>query len=229
VALNCRHESPSSVHIEVLDTGIGIPADHLRYIYDEFYQVGVPANSSREGYGLGLSIVRRLVTLLDLKLEVTSEVGKGSRFSLALPVGLSEAQQGPPQATEPLGRRPTGQPRILVVEDDASVRNATRMLLKGEGYSVAAVATLAEALQHGTEEPSLDLLLTDYHLRDGETGMQVISSLRGALGVPLRAVLVTGDTSTAMHELPTDPYLRIASKPMRPEELLRLLSELLSV
>jgi hypothetical protein len=75
----------------------------------------------------------------------------------------------------------------------------------------------------------LDLLLTDYHLRDGETGMQVISSLRGALGVPLRAVLVTGDTSTAMHELPTDPYLRIASKPMRPEELLRLLSELLSV
>jgi CheY-like chemotaxis protein len=229
VALNCRHESPSSVHIEVLDTGIGIPADHLRYIYDEFYQVGVPANSSREGYGLGLSIVRRLVTLLDLKLEVTSEVGKGSRFSLALPVGLSEAQQVAPLATEPLGRRPTGQPRILVVEDDASVRNATRMLLKGEGYSVAAVATLAEALQQGTEEPSLDLLLTDYHLRDGETGMQVISSLRGVLGVPLRAVLVTGDTSTAMHELPTDPYLRIASKPMRPEELLRLLSELLSV
>jgi CheY-like chemotaxis protein len=178
---------------------------------------------------LGLSIVRRLVTLLDLKLEVTSEVDKGSRFSLALPVGLSEAQQVPPQATEPLGRRPTGQPRILVVEDDASVRNATRMLLKGEGYSVAAVATLAEALQQGTEEPSLDLLLTDYHLRDGETGMQVISSLRGALGVPLRAVLVTGDTSTAMHELPTDPYLRVASKPMRPEELLRLLSELLSV
>ena len=60
------------------------------------------------------------------------------------------------------------------------MRNATRMLLKGEGYSVAAVATLAEALQQGTEEPSLDVLLTDYHLRDGETGMQVISSLRGA-------------------------------------------------
>jgi hypothetical protein len=71
--------------------------------------------------------------------------------------------------------------------------------------------------------------LTDYHLRDGETGMQVIGSLRGALGFPLRAILVTGDTSKAMQELPTDPYLRIASKPMRPEELLRLLSELLGV
>ena len=228
VALNCRHDSPSSVRIEVLDTGIGIEADHLRYIYDEFYQVGVPTNSSREGYGLGLSIVRRLVTLLDLKLEVSSEVGKGSRFSLALPVGLSEAQQVPRQGSQPLGRPAQGQPRILVVEDDASVRNATRMLLKGEGYSVAAVATLAEALQAGAAEPPLDLLVTDYHLRDGETGMQVINALRRALGRPLRAVLVTGDTSTAMHELPTDPYLRIASKPMRPEELLKLLSELLS-
>ena len=65
------------MHIEVLDTGIGIPADHLRYIYDEFYQVGVPTNSSREGYGLGLSIVRRLVTLLDLKLEVSFRSRQG--------------------------------------------------------------------------------------------------------------------------------------------------------
>jgi PAS domain S-box-containing protein len=228
VALSCRHESSSRVRIEVLDTGIGISPENLRYIYDEFYQVGVPTNSSREGYGLGLSIVRRLVALLDLKLDVSSEVGKGSRFSLGLPVGLSEAEQPPRHGTEPLGRLPKERPRVLIVEDDASVRNATRMLLKGEGYSVAAVATLDEALQQGTAEPPLDLLVTDYHLRDGETGMQVISSLREALGVPLRAVLVTGDTSTAMHDLPRDPYLRTASKPMRPDELLRLLSELLS-
>jgi two-component system, sensor histidine kinase len=229
VTLRCRHEAPSWVRIEVLDTGIGIPAEHLRKIYDEFYQVGVPANSSPEGYGLGLSIVRRLVTLLDLKLDVSSEVGKGSRFSLALPAGLSEAQQAPPHGTEPLIGLTKGQPRILIVEDDASVRNATRMLLKGEGYSVAAVASLSEALQQGADEAPLDLLVTDYHLRNGETGMQVISALREALGAPLRAVLVTGDTSTAMHALPRDPHLRIASKPMRPEELLKLLSELRSV
>jgi PAS domain S-box-containing protein len=222
VALSCMHESPSLVRIEVLDTGIGIPPEHLRYIYDEFYQVGVSTNSSREGYGLGLSIVRRLVTLLDLKLEVSSEVGKGSRFSLALPVGLSEARRAPQLGAEPSRRLPKGQPRVLIVEDDASVRNATRMLLRSEGYCVSAVASLAEALEEGTGEPHLDLLVTDYHLRDGETGMQVVSSLR-------HAVLVTGDTSTAMHELPTDPHLRIASKPMRPEELLKLLSELLSV
>jgi signal transduction histidine kinase len=75
VALRCLHDQPTCVRIEVLDTGIGIPAEALSHIYDEFYQVGVPANATREGYGLGLSIVQRLVALLGAKLDVESEVG----------------------------------------------------------------------------------------------------------------------------------------------------------
>ena len=65
------------VRIEVLDTGIGIPANQLAYIYDEFYQVGVPTNSTRDGYGLGLSIVQRLVKLLNLGFDVRSEIEIG--------------------------------------------------------------------------------------------------------------------------------------------------------
>jgi signal transduction histidine kinase len=84
IRLQCLHEE-SFVRLEVVDTGIGIPADQLPLIYDEFYQVGVPTNSSREGYGLGLSIVQRLVKLLQLELQVHSMVGKGSVFSLLLP------------------------------------------------------------------------------------------------------------------------------------------------
>ncbi len=90
VRLRCLHEA-ALVRIEVLDTGVGIPADHLPYIYDEFYQVGVPNNCSRNGYGLGLSIVQRLVKLLTLKLDVRSEVGKGSAFSLVLPASNCQA------------------------------------------------------------------------------------------------------------------------------------------
>ena len=75
------------------DTGVGIAADQLRLIYDEFYQVGVPTNSSRDGYGLGLSIVQRLVSLLGAELEVTSEPGKGSTFTLTLPAGQASAPQ----------------------------------------------------------------------------------------------------------------------------------------
>jgi len=229
VALRCLHQQPSLVRIEVLDTGVGIPGDQLRYIYDEFYQVGVATHSSREGYGLGLSIVQRLVALLNVKLEAHSQVGKGSRFSLTLPAGHGTVRQAPAAAADPAPRVARAQTRVLLVEDDAAVREATRMLLKSDGYHVTAVASLAEALAHAAEDPRLDLLVTDYHLRDGETGMQVIAALREALRVPLRAILITGDTSAAMHALRMDPHLRLASKPIKAEELLGMLTVLLKV
>lgn len=77
-------EDPPWVDIEVIDTGIGIAADQLELIGEEFYQVGVPSNSTREGYGLGLSIVRRIIKLLGLQLQVRSEAGRGSVFSVRL-------------------------------------------------------------------------------------------------------------------------------------------------
>jgi signal transduction histidine kinase len=75
----------SIVRIEVHDTGIGMASEELTRIYDEFYQIGVAANTSRDGYGLGLAIVSRIVKLLDLQLDVRSELGRGSVFSLELP------------------------------------------------------------------------------------------------------------------------------------------------
>jgi two-component system, sensor histidine kinase len=230
VTLRGLRVQPSQVQIEVADTGIGIPADQLRFIYDEFYQVGVPANSTRDGYGLGLSIVQRLVALLGLRLDVRSEVGKGSLFTLTLPTGraaaeVTRARRGAPHLQP---RAAHAQARILLVEDDASVRNATRMLLKAEGYAVTAVASLAEAVEQAQQVAGTDLIVTDYHLRDGETGIQVIAAVRSRLGAEVNAVLITGDTSTAVRELPAEPHLRIVSKPIRAEELLEVLGTLLS-
>ena len=121
-----------------------------------------------------------------------------------------------------------GTARVLLVEDDAAVRGATRMLLKVEGYRVTAVDSLAEALQHVRDGNGVDLLVSDYHLSEGETGTQVIAALREALGISLKAVLTTGDTSSAIKELPRDPYLRVASKPIEADELLTLLRALLA-
>jgi two-component system, sensor histidine kinase len=228
VRMSCLALPDSTVRIEVLDTGIGIPADQLACIYDEFYQIGMEANSSRTGYGLGLSIVKRIVELLDLKLEVRSQVGEGSSFSFLLPSARGELvrphreRRGPATLKAwPEGRKT---PHVLLVEDDPGVRSATRMLLKVEGYRVSAVGSLAEALE--AAHAGVDLLVTDYHLRDRETGAQVIAALRKALGLPLKAVLITGDTSPAIRELPRDSNLRIASKPLQAEELLMLLRTL---
>jgi two-component system CheB/CheR fusion protein len=117
---------------------------------------------------------------------------------------------------------------VLLVEDDLAVRDATRLLLKVEGYHVTAVACLTEAMRAARAAEGVDLLVTDYHLQDGETGTQVIAAIREALQTPLKAVLITGDTSNAIKELPRDPSLRIASKPIRAEELLTIIRGLLA-
>jgi two-component system, sensor histidine kinase len=75
------------------------------------------------------------------------------------------------------------------------------MLLKSEGYQVAAVASLAEALEQVRRDPRVDLIVTDYHLGDGVMGTQVIAQVRDALGPQLRAALMTGDTSSAIQKL----------------------------
>ena len=229
VSLRCAGTADSMLSLEVLDTGIGIPAAQIQYIYDEFYQVGVPTNSTRDGYGLGLSIVQRIVRLLNLKLDVRSEVGKGSVFSLVVPASNNRVTRPQPASPEiHVSQRSVGAPRVLLVEDDRSVRDATRLLLSVEGYHVTGVATLGEALEHVARRNVIDLLVTDYHLANGETGTAVISALRESLGKHLKAVLITGDTSTAVKELPRDPFMRIASKPVQADELLTLLRALLA-
>lgn len=226
VRLACVH-LPARVRIEVQDSGIGIPAECLPYIYDEFYQVGAPANAARGGYGLGLSIVQRLVRLLDLRLEVVSEPGRGSLFALELPASAAAAGDTVRMPLPPVDSPHEGRRTVLLVEDDPNVRDATRMLLKVEGYRVLTAGSLDEARAKAREETAIDLLITDYHLSRGETGTQVIEALREARRPHLGAVLVTGDTSTAIRELPRDERLRLASKPIDADELLSVLKGLL--
>ena len=229
VRLRCLNEE-AVVRIQVLDTGIGIPSDQLPHIYDEFYQVGVPANTVREGYGLGLSIVLRLVKLLNLGLRVESEVGRGSVFSLEVPASAAPTadREASVKPGAPGSQSAGALPHVLIVEDDPAVLNATRMLLKVGNYRVSTAGSLLEALQKARDNVDVDLLITDYHLAGGETGTEVISSVRGILGADLPTVLITGDTSSAVKELQHDDNVRMASKPINADELLALLRELVS-
>jgi len=227
VELRCERRG-ALLCIEVRDTGVGIPRDQQGLIFDEFYQVGVSPNSSRDGYGLGLSIVRRISQLLNLDIQVNSAPGKGSVFSFELPVAQSAdrefdrsgADTGPGALAGPARR-------ILLVEDEPGVRNAMRMLLRIEGYEVVPVAGADEAIAR-MERERFDLLITDYHLEGGRTGSQVIEAARARLGAEFNAVLVTGDTSSAIRAMQSDPHLRITSKPINSDELLELVRKLLA-
>jgi PAS domain S-box-containing protein len=223
VRVRCLNEA-RQLRIEVFDTGIGIPNDQIPYIFDEFYQVGVPTHSLREGYGLGLNIVRRIVDLLELQLDVSSTVGEGSVFTLSLPAGAAQIHVADVESERAAASPPplSEQQHVLLVEDDPAVRDATRMLLRVEGYRVTAVASIAEALR-SAETEKIDLLITDYHLEGNEVGTALISALRDRLGGALKVILITGDTSSAVKELPSDPYLCVASKPIKADKLLMLM------
>jgi PAS domain S-box-containing protein len=217
------------VRIEVCDSGRGIPADHLPFIFDEFYQVGVAPNTSRDGYGLGLSIVHRVVQLLGLRIDVSSTPGEGSTFALEIPVSAPIAEAAPVAPTRPARPARAGAAHhLLLVEDDPGVRNATRMFLKGEGYRVSTAATLEEAMQLLAPDTDIEIIVTDYHLGDGTTGTEVIAAARARLGGDFRAILVTGDTSSAIAGLHRDHHLCVTSKPINAEQLLGMIQSLLA-
>jgi two-component system, sensor histidine kinase len=231
VLLRCVH-TPALIRLEVADTGIGIPADQLPYIFDEFFQVGTGPNRKSEGYGLGLAIVSRIVKLLGLRIAVQSEPGKGSTFCLDVPAGAARVAAAAQELQEQAGkdRLPRARSaRILLVEDDANVRAATRMLLKTAGYEVAAVASHAEVLRSLDALGDFDLLITDFHLDTQATGADVIASVRKQLGEGFPAILLSGDTSMGVQGRGHDPRCRIASKPLRAEQLIALIGELLEL
>jgi CheY-like chemotaxis protein len=146
-------------------------------------------------------------------------------FSLTLPAGHAVKQQRK-LAERGSTQGHTAAVHILLVEDDAAVRTATKLLLKSEGYVVSTAESLPDALERLREMTQVDLILTDYHLPEGESGLDVIAAIRGKLAKPLKAVLITGDTSSAVAEIRCDPLLRVASKPIRAEDLLQILNEL---
>jgi CheY-like chemotaxis protein/anti-sigma regulatory factor (Ser/Thr protein kinase) len=221
--------TPSGIHVEVRDTGVGIPEDQLPFIFDEFFQVGVARNTTREGYGLGLAIVQRIAKLLGLHIEVRSQIGKGSTFSLVLPQTAENAAHCRPETadSDPQTSKTAQSGKILVTEDEPAVLRATRLLLELEGYQVIATANREEALERAREHPNIDLVVSDYHLKEDQTGLDVITTVREVLARNVPAILVTGDTSSAIRRLPRDIALRLASKPIDADELLMLIHELL--
>ena len=192
VLVGCRRRR-GAVEIQVLDTGIGIDAEHLPHIFEDFYQVANVTRNREQGLGLGLAIVRRSAELLGTPLDFTSVLSKGSKVSIRV------SRSANPQFTiEPHSAVVPTWPRrtVLIIDDDEDVLSAMTLLLDILGHAVIPAETFDEALAAAAQyRTTIDLVLSDYRLGESVTGIDAIRSVTSILGRDVQAALITGDTS----------------------------------
>ena len=227
VIVGCRRRG-DSVRIEVWDSGIGVAEDQQRSIFGEFYQVGAPAFAERAGLGLGLSIVDGLCRLLGHPIDLASRPGKGSRFAVSVPWAAAHQRPAEPAATLDAIANPARDKLIVVIDDDALVLDGMRGLLQGWGCRVVTADSSDVALAGlANHRGQPNLVISDYFLANGTTGVDVIERLRGAFAEPIPAFLISGDT-TRERMLDADACgLPLLHKPVSPMALRSMVNQLL--
>lgn len=209
--------SGSFVWLEVRDTGIGIPAGDRSRIFDEFQRVG--REGTAPGMGLGLSIVRRACAKLDHPITVESEPGRGTTFRVRLPLVAPASRDAAAVAVRPAAEDNLRGRVVLVVENDPNMRRGYELILRDRLGMVPRVAAgTAEALATMGEEPP-DLILADYNLDNGETGLQAIETLREAAGAPVPAIIVTAQRDATITRLCNRMGVPLMEKPVRSDDL----------
>ena len=178
--------------VQVWDQGVGIASANLPLIFDEFYQVR-RGDSGQGGMGLGLAIVARAVALLGGDIKVRSQVGRGTCFSVRLP-GPSLYPQGMPM--QPIALVESHRRRVLVLDDDALIRDSMRTLFESMGFSPTTEATVAALIPIAQRDRAeIAAILVDYRLQDGFTGIDAARRLRDVTGGDVAVIIITGDTS----------------------------------
>jgi signal transduction histidine kinase len=228
VLVGCRRRG-EALRIEVWDTGAGIPRDQQQLIFSEFYRLHHSDGDQGGGLGLGLAIVDRLGRLLKHPVEIKSVLGQGSRFSIAVPTVRRPAVAVKPKGAAPTRfLAPSGR-LVVVIDDDPLVLEGMGGLIRSWGCSVVTgntdSAVLAGLAKY--DDPP-DVIISDYHLRDGGTGLEAITRLRDALTATIPAFLMSGDTNpNPLRDARANGY-SLLHKPVEPAVLRALLAQVLN-
>lgn len=243
VLVGVRHRDGRAV-LEVHDTGAGIsPADRGR-IFDEFQRAD--RDGAASGMGLGLSIVRRACVKLNHPVTVDSTPGKGTVFRVSLPradirsaAGRTAGPAAGPAAGPVGGLAPDPAPGavrnpalaarvVLVVENDAAMRRGFAMVLAALGMVARVTAGTAEALAAMGQDDPPDVILADYNLDGGDTGLRAVGALRALAGAPIPALLVTARREPEIARACAEARIRLMEKPVRADDLRAALELLLA-
>jgi signal transduction histidine kinase len=224
VLVGCRHRG-RMLRIDVLDTGPGIPADMLDAIFDEFYQIGNPARLHAEGHGLGLAIVRRTARLLGHRLEVVPAPGRGTCFSVEVPVMEGQPPSTVKNPPEALPAPHVRSVSVLLVEDDPLVAEAMQLALEDIGCNVRSAASGEEALALASRSAP-QMVIADYRLPGDRNGLDTIVALRTQVEKDIPASIITGDLSAEIQARAKRAGVHFLHKPIQPKELCNLVHDL---
>ena len=218
VALICRPVG-ARVRLQVLDTGTGIRVEDLDQIFEEFTQLDNAERDSAKGLGLGLAIGQRMARLLGHTLNVRSEFGHGSNFTVEV-----AADKGPAlPLTRSANISPISAPdaqHIVVIDDDEAVRASMLAILQRWGHRVTLASAGAQAqaalLASGL---AVDLLIVDYRLADGEFGWDAIAMVEQTVGHKVPTIFITGDTAPEHIRECLEAGYALLHKPVDPKQL----------
>ncbi len=218
VLVGCRRRR-NALRIEVWDTGLGIPADRQRAVFEEFRRLDQGARIAR-GLGLGLSIVERLGRVLDHPVGLRSWPGDGSVFYVDAPLGVSGVRRahGAGAPEQPAADEPLSGLRVLAIDNEARVLDGMRALLGRWGCVVATAQGVVEAHEALAAFGAPDVIIADYHLDQGD-GIAAIRTLRDGLDRPVPAILATADRSPEVRDEAARHDIVILHKPLKPAPL----------
>lgn len=228
VLLRCRQRG-ERLAIQVWDSGPGIARADREQVFLEFHQLHNPERDRSQGLGLGLAICRRLAALLGHRLSLRSRPGHGTLFTLELPLahGRSQVVEMPPATLT--GKMPSQlQGKVVMfIDDELTVREATESVLASWGCQVLCAEGVDSALALAASvDKQLDIIVSDYRLRDHTTGVDAIEALQRQAGRTIPAVLVTGDTDPQRIKEAKQSGHILLHKPIKPAQLRTVLNSI---
>ncbi len=227
ILVTCRRRGASAL-IEVRDTGIGIAPDQHAEVFREFRQLANPERDSRKGLGLGLAIAQGMARTLGASLALCSKPGRGSVFGLVLPLTthLSVTTHLPVKATLTARNQVHGWElsglRVLLIDDDPSVRLGMSHLLGSWGCECVAAESIEQALE-SLSGFGAQVAICDYRLREQRTGAEAVVALRARLGQAFACIIITGDTAPERLREAKATGVPLLHKPVNPQRLLEAL------
>jgi len=228
VQLRVRSEA-TKLFIDIIDSGPGIAPEHLQRLFDAFYQIDNPSHDQRQGIGLGLSIVETICRLLGHEVTIQSRLGEGSTFTVQIQRGATiDSPPEPAPITTMIANIPSSGAKILHIEDDPGIARSMALLLGLEGYCVVGAASRDEALEHIKSQGFRpDLILSDYQLPMGYTGVEIVAEIAALLGFKPPTIMLTGDIADRHIGNAKMIADRTLSKPVDVNRLLREMETLL--